>query len=70
MLKFTHECSVCGDTCQVTECSCYLKRNEHTVIVRVSRDLLPQLRQWSEPLQVMVTGENENELELLFRRVE
>jgi hypothetical protein len=40
-----------------------------THTVKVSRELLPKLREWSEPMQVRITGERDGVLQMEFRRV-
>lgn len=40
-----------------------------THTVKVARELLPKLREWSEPMQVRITGEHDGELQMEFRGI-
>jgi hypothetical protein len=40
---------------------------EHSARVRIARDLLPVLHEWSNPVQIMVIGEADDELQVIFR---
>lgn len=38
--------------------------------VRVSTELLAEMREWSEPVEVRIVGEDNGVLDMEFRRVE